>query len=48
MNGSVAISKAKVTLQSANLTKEYDGTALTNKTAARGRPRLRWSPAGLR
>ncbi|MDO5791103.1 MAG: hypothetical protein Q4Q41_00880 [Coriobacteriia bacterium] len=30
-NGSVAISKAKVTLQSANLTKEYDGTALTNK-----------------
>ena len=30
-NGSVAISKAKVTLQSANLEKEYDGTALTNK-----------------
>ena len=30
-NGSVAISKAKVTLQSADLEKEYDGTALTNK-----------------
>ena len=30
-NGSVAISMAKVTLQSANLEKEYDGTALTNK-----------------
>ncbi len=30
-NGFVAISKAKVTLQSADLTKEYDGTALTNK-----------------
>ncbi|WP_456035461.1 MBG domain-containing protein [Senegalimassilia anaerobia] len=30
-NGSVAISKAKATLQSANLEKEYDGTALTNK-----------------
>ena len=30
-NGSVAISKAKVALQSANLEKEYDGTALTNK-----------------
>ena len=30
-NGSVVISKATVTLQSADLTKEYDGTALTNK-----------------
>ena len=30
-NGSVVISKAEVTLRSANLTKEYDGTALTNK-----------------
>ena len=30
-NGSVIVSKAKVMLQSANLTKEYDGTALTNK-----------------
>ena len=30
-NGSVAISKAKVRLQSSNLEKEYDGTALTNK-----------------
>ena len=30
-NGSVTVSKAQVTLQSANLTKEYDGTALTNK-----------------
>ena len=30
-NGSVAISKAEVKLQSADLTKEYDGTALTNK-----------------
>ena len=30
-NGSVIISKAKVTLQSADRTKEYDGTALTNK-----------------
>ena len=35
-NGSVAISKAKVTLQSANLTKEYDGTALTNKNGGEG------------
>lgn len=35
-NGSVAISKAKVTLQSANLEKEYDGTALTNKKGWRG------------
>ena len=32
-NGSVIISKAKVTLQSADLTKEYDGTALTNKNS---------------
>ena len=30
-NGSVTVSKAPVTLQSASLTKEYDGTALTNK-----------------
>ena len=30
-DGFVTISKAKVTLQSADLTKEYDGTALTNK-----------------
>ena len=35
-NGSVAISKAKVTLQSANLEKEYDGTALTNKNGGEG------------
>ena len=33
-NGSVAISKAKVKLQSADLTKEYDGTALTNKNGS--------------
>ena len=32
-NGSVIISKAKVTLQSADLTKEYDGTTLTNKNS---------------
>ncbi|RXZ53607.1 hypothetical protein ET524_03190 [Senegalimassilia faecalis] len=31
VNGSVTVSKAPVMLQSANLTKEYDGTALTNK-----------------
>ncbi len=30
-NGSATVSKATVTLRSANLTKEYDGTALTNK-----------------
>ena len=39
-NGSVAISKAKVTLQSANLTKEYDGTALTNKNGGEGQTPL--------
>ena len=39
-NGSVAISKAKVTLQSANLTKEYDGTALTNKNGGEGQTSL--------
>ena len=30
-NGSATVSKATVTLRSADLTKEYDGTALTNK-----------------
>ena len=39
-NGSVAISKAKVTLQSANLEKEYDGTALTNKNGGEGQTPL--------
>lgn len=39
-NGSVIISKAKVTLRSANLTKEYDGTALTNKNGGEGRTPL--------
>lgn len=39
-NGSVAISKAKVTLQSANLTKEYDGTALTNNNGGEGQTPL--------
>ena len=39
-NGSVAISKAKVALQSANLTKEYDGTALTNKNGGEGQTPL--------
>lgn len=33
-NGSVTVSKAPVTLQSADLTKEYDGTALTNKNGS--------------
>ena len=39
-NGSVAISKAKVTLQSANREKEYDGTALTNKNGGEGQAPL--------
>ncbi|WP_417167076.1 YDG domain-containing protein [Senegalimassilia anaerobia] len=39
-NGSVIVSKAKVTLQSANLTKEYDGTALTNKNGGEGQTPL--------
>ncbi|WP_307981905.1 Ig-like domain-containing protein [uncultured Senegalimassilia sp.] len=39
-NGSVAISKAKVTLRSADLTKEYDGTALTNKNGGEGQTPL--------
>ena len=39
-NGSVAISKAKVTLRSADLTKEYDGTALTNKNGGKGQTPL--------
>ncbi len=39
-NGSVIVSKAKVTLQSANLEKEYDGTALTNKTGGEGQTPL--------
>ena len=39
-NGFVAISKAEVKLQSADLAKEYDGTALTNKNGGEEQTQL--------